>query len=122
MRPVRTLCRHRSVRAEEIHGGLSARVGRHERPFPRKIKPSKKFGVFRKTRDEIHALDGQQEKALGLLPHPSACYSGRQCRPRKGLRDFGRKSKQGLQKKTLDFSALHRLPPDSTHKCRPYSH
>lgn len=62
MRPVRRLCRHRSVRAEEIHGGLSARVGRHERPFPRKIKPSKKFGVFRKTRDEIHALDGQQDK------------------------------------------------------------
>lgn len=121
MRPVRRLCRHRSVRAEEIHGGLSARVGRHERPFPRKIKPSKKFGVFRKTRDEIHALDGQQEKALGLLPHPGALHSGRQRRPRKGLWDFGRKFKQGLQKNSLDFSALYQFPPDSTRKCRPCS-
>ena len=121
MRPVRRLCRHRSVRAEEIHGGLSARVGRHERPFSCKIKPSKNFRVFQKTRNEIRVLDGQQEKAPGLRLHPSACYSGRQCRPRKGLWDFGRKFKQGLQKNSLDFSALYRLPPDSTRKCRPCS-
>ena len=86
------------------------------------MKPSKKFGVFRKTRNEIRALDGQQEKAPGLLPHPGALHSARQRRSHKGLRDFGRNSKQGLQKNSLDFSALHRLPPDSTHKCRPYSH
>ena len=66
MRPVRRLCRHRSVRAEEIHGGLSAHVGRHERPFSCKIKLSKKFRVFQKTRNEIRALDGQQDK--GSIP------------------------------------------------------
>ena len=97
-------------------------VGRHERPFSCKIKPSKKFRVFQKTRNEIRALDGQQEKALGLLPHPGALHSGRQRRPRKGLWDFGRKFKQGLQKNSLDFSALYQFPPDSTRKCRPYSH
>ena len=85
-------------------------------------KSPKKFGILQKTGNEIHALDGKQEKAPGSLPHHGALHSGRQRRSRKGLRVFGRKSKQGLQKNFLDFSVLHRLPPDSTRKCRPYSH
>ena len=122
MRPVCGLCGHRSVRAEEIHGGLSARRWPPRGAAAVRDKSPKKFGILQKTGSEIRALDGKQEKAPGLRLHPSACYSGRQRRPRKGLRDFGRKSKQGLQKNFLDFSVLHRLPPDSTRKCRPYSH
>ena len=107
---------------EKNRVGLSARRWPPRGAAAVRDKSPKKFGILQKTGNEIHALDGKQEKALGLLPHPGALHSGRQRRPRKGLWDFGRKFKQGLQKNSLNFSALYQFPPDSTHKCRPYSH
>ena len=106
---------------EKNRVGLSARRWPPRGAAAVRDKSPKKFGILQKTGNEIHALDGQQEKALGLLPHPGALHSGRQRRPRKGLRDFGRKFKQGLQKNSLNFSALYQFPPDSTRKCRPCS-
>ena len=38
-----------------------------------------------------------QEKAYGLLMHPYAVHSGRQCRPHNGLQAFRNRKKQGLQ-------------------------